>query len=229
MHKLNADFLELHLNQNDANALLQDLYEDAHLLYEHFGRIGNMSSLSLIRALASPILRKWICEKTIYKIQKVSRKSIHFDVMHNGDAIKICKSGAGDFWVELVPAFGINIGMGPRIKESKQKVQYEADNPNIEDIKRKLDSKAFCVQKMVFFNGKFFSRSDFVLLLANKLGGTHPRSTNFGKSSEVYEASQQMGLGIRKGQVFIVYKKNSLTDVHMRKKTIAYCMTFLFL
>lgn len=220
---MSTDLQRSDLDKREVDNLLQELYEDSYLLNQHFGESGSMSSLSLIRTLASPILRKWICDRNFSKIQRAMEKNVQFDVYHSQKAIKLCKAGMARTWIEMMPAFGLFIGsFRPSNKNPKYKHSFEP-------LLTPFDYKALCIQKLVFHKGKFHKREEFVRLMANKLGGTHPKTMDFGKHRDLFEASNQMGFALKKGSVQIVsqHELSNKSEYERKHQCVLYDLSFL--
>jgi hypothetical protein len=210
-------------NNAQIDLMIQELYEDCYLLNQHFGGFGNMSSLPLIRTLASPILRRWICDRNFSIIPRFCKQPIRFNVHHSQQAVKLCKAGVAKRWIEMMPTMGVSIG---HFQSSDNRT-----NPydQVTAIRVPFDYKAFCIQKLVFYKGRFYTRTDFVNFVANKLGGTHLRKPSFGKHQEIFEASNQLGFGVKEGKVLIVAEED-MSDrrkVEETNKCTVYDLSFL--
>jgi len=152
---------------HDEKKLVETLLEDFVVLEKIVGNVVPLTpDPATIRTAITPMLRRWICDGDINKIQKLINSPIKFPTYtHTGD-VKACKQGKLVHWIGMI---GIN-----QIYISTKLPTDIANPPNIAvPVAYHMNANDFCQQKMMFFNGKFFTRSDIISYAANKMGGTH--------------------------------------------------------
>jgi hypothetical protein len=157
----------------DDRELIQVLFDDVGLIE---GRLpaGSLLRPPEIRATLSPLLRKWIGERQFHKAQKLLRpQMVRFQIVSQAQAIKYCQAGIFEHWMGymLFGTLGISTGKtAERYTEKGRPNKYAL--PPVGAAAAQV-ANPFFDQKMFYWKGEFYTRSDVVKWLANKFGGTH--------------------------------------------------------
>lgn len=170
--------------------LVRILLDDYHVLGRDVEDRRILPTPPIIRAVISPILRKWLVEGAIYQLGKVKQTQFAFSVYSSDDVIEQCVAGRMLFWLELIRLFGNRISTGCPIDPS---FAVPMGNPRPVDLK----TSKFVSQKMIYFEGIFFSRKDIVKFCANKMGGTHLSSKINSDNDLILERMKLFGLLVK--------------------------------
>ena len=179
---------------DDERELLMQLLEDVATI-ERNVLAGNPAP-SEARAIFVPILRKWIAEGVFFKAQKlILPNKVMFETLPSGECVKLCKAGVYAHWLH---SMDIN-GFGHCVGKSAPSKKYFG--PNAKPIRRSetptaaspFRAKLFFEQKVFYWAGSFYTRSDVIKMHANQLGGIHFDFDKAKRESHIMEIKNYLG------------------------------------
>ena len=147
--------------------LLLQLFEDVNALER--GIIVGLPSSDELRTLVTPILRRWMVDGVFHQVQRILPIPIMFEIYSRTDEVQACKAGAYKWWMGIVDC-GHKLMIGPGVRSGKF-VEGQFQNRGLFKIKQK--AKLFFSQEAFWWKGQFYSRTDLIKFMANKLGGIH--------------------------------------------------------
>ena len=155
------------LSQNDRE-LVQVLLDDVALIENKL--LVALPSPPEIRAMFSPILRKWMLEPQFHRLQKLIRpRTMRFPIIGNGQAVKLCEAGQFEHWMGVM--FIGTIGVSTA-QVAQKHLGKKPPSPRVPAAVPQL-AKHFFGQKMFYWKDAFYTRTDMVKWLANRFGGAH--------------------------------------------------------
>ena len=201
------------LTNDDKKRLIELLLEDLVILERDAGNKSVTPEPSIIRAIITPILRRWICDRGLIAIRNDALKSpINFSVYDHEEHINACKNKQLSSWTAPL---GIN-----EAYISSSHITDMTNQPvfNSQPRDMTLDVGDFCQQKMVYFYGKFATRADIISFAANKLGGTHNPSENEIKKNDLHKFMEEFALAVSGNNVQIMNKTEFLNITKYKKE-----------
>jgi hypothetical protein len=154
--------------------LIQQLLEDVGVLESQFST--GLPKPQTARAILAPILRRWIAEGLFYQAQKLIRpEQVGFPIVSSGKAVKLCKAGVYVHWMGLLVFDTISVGVGQVASkyigpDGKPTIQLHDGMPPRPTSQK---PSIFFGQRLFFWKGKFYTRTDVIKMHANILGGVH--------------------------------------------------------
>ena len=154
--------------------LIQQLLDDVGVLEDQFST--GLPKPPAVRATLVPILRRWIFEGLFYKAQKlILPEQVGFLITSSGQAGKLCKAGVYAHWMALLAFGGISVGVSqvaPKwLGPDGKPITHLDDGANPRPASQKAN--IFFKQKVFFWKGEFYTRTDVIEMHANALGGVH--------------------------------------------------------
>jgi hypothetical protein len=148
---------------------LFQLLEDVQILQEFTG--SHVMPPYRARSIAVPILRRWIRDRTFYRLQKILRPlTMSFEIPVEDDAIGMCEGGVFELW--MVPLVLGSIGIASsHVAESHH--NRDPSSRKTTHSKMFVTAKQFFEQKILFSAGSFYTREDIIVSHANTYGGVH--------------------------------------------------------
>lgn len=146
-----------------------------HVLFDDINIVKGRLQLGLpqphdLRAVFSPILRRWLGEGQVHQVQRLIRSHrIGFPLIGQATEINLCTSGFFEHWMGMLIIDSIGIGVGQRAAAYLQAPEPVRSN----HIAVPQPAKHFIDQKLFYWKGHFYTRRDLILWLANRFGGTH--------------------------------------------------------
>lgn len=154
--------------------LVLQLLDDALTLDSQF--IFGLPKPSVARATLVPVLRRWIADGLFYRAQKLTAgRDVRFAIRSHAKAIRLCEKGVYAHWMGVLEFGSIGVGMGRVNKKylsPNGSTGIEHDR-NADTVPTPQPARSFFDQKMFFWKGEFYTRSEVIKLHANALGGVH--------------------------------------------------------
>lgn len=126
------------------------------------------------RAIIAPILRRWISEQLLHRVQRLfGPKMLTFPLLEMPNTVERCSAGLIEHWFTATELGGVAISM------SLPKSSVPANLAGLDTsgdghggwVRRPV--RAFFEQKVFFWQGRFYTRAQILSAQANKRGGVH--------------------------------------------------------
>ena len=191
----------------DDRELIHQLLEDITIIENQF-LYGSVPSPSVARSTFAPILRRWIAEGLFFKVQKlIAPKTITFLVESNGNAVKLCKAGEYEYWVEIIRFRGMGISTSlPAAKHLEKDGRSKIDLGNSNNIKPLLQkASSFFNQNIFFWKGKLYDRKEIIKMHANNLGGVHFDFKRARDENTIIEIKNSLGYEVANNNIRVLW------------------------
>lgn len=182
---------------SNSREMVQQLLEDVDTLDEQF-KLG-LPQPHKIRAIISPILRRWIVERLFFNAQKLILPNlIEFSFTRSPQSIKQCERGVYEHWMELIELNAMQFSTWLLSKKYSNTNQVPRDSFNNNEKRILLLHKApkFFEQKIIFLKESFYTRTDIIKMHANLLGGVHLDSKRKNDQIHIDEIKNYCGFEI---------------------------------
>jgi hypothetical protein len=120
----------------------------------------------------APSLRRWIVEGMFFQVQKILGAKINFSFYSHVDGVRACEVGCYKNWLGLINAGG-GIIISPCHLSEKHQNRHDQIPPQRKAFKIEEKAQRFFEQPCCLWEGQMYKRKDFLIFLANKLGGVH--------------------------------------------------------
>jgi hypothetical protein len=176
-------------NVKNQRELILQLLDDVNLIEEHFSK--NLLSPSAAKSFFAPILRRWIIDGEFYQVLLIIKpKEILFEITSDANAIKLCKAGIYEHWMNLIELNGVGISTSRLVPKY---IEQPPENP-MQDSRSPQKASIFFKQKVFFLKGKFYTREDVIKMLSNTLGGVHINFHKHESEQHINEIKNYFGL-----------------------------------
>jgi hypothetical protein len=170
--------------------LLFQLIEDVSIITTMVGE-GMRPMPFAARAILGPMLRRWLSDGMIHKVQRLLRPTtLEFELRPMNEVVDACQAGKIENWMNYIQFDGVGIssllpmpeyvghtfGVGPKVADGT--------------------AAQFTQQKMLFLGGSFFTRSQILGLHANKRGGVHLDHRRLPDEGHIDEIAVHFGLEV---------------------------------
>jgi hypothetical protein len=201
--------------------LLHQLLEDWSVIQSHLAVWP--PKLSIARAVFAPILRRWIIERNFFRAQRVFGAPITFDIYSEGAFLKLCKAGVLEHWMGFIRFPPLEITTS-RLSEPYRGKNGQATVPipTTRPSPAPQEAKQFFQQRIFFWRGKFYTRSDTLKFLANTLGGVHFSFERLAAEKHIGEIKEYLGFQVlgRNYQMLVGPKIAALRDDPVARDTV---------
>jgi len=184
---------------DDSSEIVHQLLEDVSVLDQQF--LGGLvrPSPEISRTVLSPILRRWICEQTFHRVQRLLGQThmVRFEVWDEDDAIAHCQKRHFNTWMAMASLGPFIFGMGNARDEFVKPDGTWTFSVRGEKSKRvRRPSRLFFEQQVFYWKDRLYRRHDIVSFQANKRGGVHYDSRRKDDESNLDDLARSVGFEI---------------------------------
>lgn len=174
----------------DDKELIHQLLEDAEIL-AGTAMVG-LPRPALVRTTFAPVLRKWIVEGAFYNASKWIRPhEPTFEVTSTPEAVKLCKAGFYEHWMEMIRFGDVGVGTSRPIEKHRLTPQ------NTPHARAQHRASVFFKQKIFYWKGNFYTRENILQMHANRLGGVHFDTRRKANETHINELKNFFGFEVK--------------------------------